>query len=239
MVRRERQLGLDLRSSKRGGRRSGAGRKPALVNPAMPHRKRTHDGRSPVHVTMRVVDGVGSLRQRDYFLALRAATKVAGRRADFRIVHMSIQRTHVHMIVEADSQRSLSTGLQAFTISTARRINQAWSAQHGPRRRGQVLQDRYHARPLASPRDVRNTIRYCLNNWLHHSEDRNTTWPVDLYSSAPTYTDWRDPLSLALPASYHPLVVRSPRTWLLRCWRKYHPPLSFTDVPGHRARPPG
>lgn len=95
------------------------------------------------------------------------------------------------------------------------------------------MHDRYHARMLRSPRDVRNTIRYCLNNWRHHSEDRQLPWPVDLYSSGPVYTGWRETVTLVLPSSYQPLVVRSPQTWLLRRWTDYHPPISVTDIPGH------
>ena len=60
------QLPLDL--PKWGGRRKGAGRPrtrphPGLIGPGVPHLKReTFPARIPVHVTVRVVPGVGYLR---------------------------------------------------------------------------------------------------------------------------------------------------------------------------------
>src|SRR3712207_9325784 len=57
---------------------------------------------------------------RSYF-AVREATIVTARREDFRIVHLSIQRDHIHLIVEAASKRALSTGVRGFSISAARR----------------------------------------------------------------------------------------------------------------------
>ena len=44
-----------------------------------------------------------------------------------RIVQLSIQGTHVHLIVEADSKRALSTGMKAFQVSAAKHINAAVS----------------------------------------------------------------------------------------------------------------
>jgi len=59
-----------------------------------------------------------------------------------------------------------------FSISAARQINEAISARRGDRGTGEVIGDRYHARPLTSPRAVRNTLAYVLNNYRHHGEDQ-------------------------------------------------------------------
>src|SRR6185503_722709 len=95
-----------------------------------------HDPRHPVHVTLRVVGSVEGLRRRDIYLGLREATIVTAKREDFRIVHMSIQRDHIHLIVEADSKDSLSQGVRGFSISAARQINKAITARGGHRRSG-------------------------------------------------------------------------------------------------------
>jgi putative transposase len=146
-----------------GGKRRGAGRKPKGHRPGARHDVRPeHDRRNPVHVTIRVVGSVDGLRRRDMYLALREATIVTAKRADFRIVHMSIQRDHVHLIVEADHKDALSKGIRGFSISAARQINRAITARGGERRTGRVISDRFHARPLTSPRAVRNTLAYVL-----------------------------------------------------------------------------
>ncbi|HSR96788.1 MAG TPA: hypothetical protein VLM79_07060, partial [Kofleriaceae bacterium] len=58
--------------------------------------------RNPVHVVLRVVSAVGNLRRRLTYKAVREATLTTARREDFRIVHLSIQRNHLHLLVEAD-----------------------------------------------------------------------------------------------------------------------------------------
>jgi len=96
-----------------GGKRPNAGRKPKGNRAGAPHEKRPeHNPRHPVHVTIRVVGNVGGLGRRDVYLALREATIVTARREDFRIVHMSIQRDHLHLIVEADDKAALSRGVR-------------------------------------------------------------------------------------------------------------------------------
>ena len=153
---------------------------------------------------------------------------------------MSIQRDHIHLIVEADSKAALSSGMRGFSISAAKQINKAFTARGGDRRTGRVFSDRYHARPLTSPRAVRNTLAYLLCNWRHHGEDQGPlarTWRVDPYSSGALFPGWKElegsPCFWPLPAKYLPLIVFRPRTWLLCNWSKFHPLISVREVPGH------
>jgi REP element-mobilizing transposase RayT len=223
-----------------GGKRRGAGRKPKGTRAGARHKARPkHNPHHPVHVTIRVVGNVNGLRRHDTYLALREATIVTAKREDFRIVHMTIQRDHIHLIVEADSRSALSRGVQGFSISAARQINKAITARGGDRRTGKVISDRFHAHPLTSPRAVRNTVAYCLNNWRHHGEDRTPlarTWKVDPFSSGPLFFGWKElegsPVLWPLRPTYHPLIVWRPRTWLLRSWDQRHPLISLYEVPG-------
>jgi REP element-mobilizing transposase RayT len=224
-----------------GGKRRGAGRKPKGKRSSERHETRPeHDLRHPVHVTIRIVGSISGLRRRDLYLALREATIVTAKRQDFRIVHMSIQRDHLHLIVEADRKESLSKGVQGFSISAARQINKAITARGGGRRTGKVISDRFHARALTSPRAVRNTVAYVLNNWRHHGEDRarfTRTWNVDPFSSGAMFFGWKEredsPVLWPLPPTCSPLLVWRPRTWLLQSWDKFHPLISVHEVPGH------
>ena len=224
-----------------GGRRKGAGRPPKGKGASERHQTRPpHDGRNPVHVTIRVVGAVTPLRRTDIYQALRDATITTGRRESFRIVHMSIQGNHVHLIVEAEDRESLSKGVWGFSVSAAKCINTAISKRTGTKRRGQVIADRYHARPLKTPREVRHAIRYVLNNWRHHRYDRAPfarTWKVDPFSSGVVFPDWKElegsPWLYKIPPTYDPLFVRRPRTWLLaKGWQQYHPLISVYEVPG-------
>ena len=224
-----------------GGKRPGAGRKPKGAGAGARHVARPeHDPRHPVHVTTRIVGSVGGLRRKDTYLAIREATIVTARREDFRIVHMSIQHDHLHMIVEAESKTALSRGMRGFSISAARQINKAITARGGDRRTGRVIGDRFHARPLTSPRAVRHALAYALNNWRRHSEDRAPfarEWKVDPFSSGPLFFGWKElegtPFLWPLRPTYQPLIVLRPRTWLLaRGWQQHHPLISTHEVPG-------
>src|SRR5262245_8677171 len=114
---------VEMRFRTHGGKREGAGRKPKGRQAGAAHEKRPEpDARHPVHVTIRVVGSAAGLRKRDMYLALREATIVSAKREDFRIVHMSIQRDHVHLIVEAERKDALSKGVRGFSISAARQI---------------------------------------------------------------------------------------------------------------------
>src|ERR1043166_8974964 len=82
---------------RRGGKRRGAGRKPSGMRAGERHEARP-DFKSyhGLHVVMRVVPAVGSLRRRDMYKAIRNASIAAARSERFRIVHASLQRSHVH-----------------------------------------------------------------------------------------------------------------------------------------------
>src|SRR4051812_27494612 len=226
---------------KRGGKRRGAGRKPRGARAGSPHCKRPElNARHPVHVVLRAIAAVGSLRRRFTYKAVREATLTTARREDFRIVHVSIQRTHVHLLVEADDKKALAAGMQGFQISAAKHLNAAISkGRPGPRRRGTVFPDRYHAEIITSPTQARHALRYVLGNWRKHEEDRRqpmSEWNIDWFSSAAMFPGWSDydedeHFLWKGPDTYDPLVVYLPMTWLLREGWKKAGPISCRDVP--------
>lgn len=228
----------------RGGKRRGAGRKAKGRRASERHETRpVHQARHPVHVVLRVVAAVGSLRRRSAYRAIREATITTALRGDFRIVHLSIQRNHLHLIVEADRKEALASGMQGFQISAAKHLNaEIGKANRGPRRRGTVFPDRYHAEVITSPRHARHTLAYVINNWRKHDEDRAEvarSWRIDPYSSGVMFPDWREridqPFLWRGPATYDPLFVRQPQSWLLREGWKKHGLISFCEVPSRPA----
>ncbi|HEX4384384.1 MAG TPA: transposase [Myxococcales bacterium] len=185
----------------RGGARKGAGRArtrphPGLEGPGVPHLPRPEfAARYPLHVTYRVVPGVGHLRSHRFVQAIQTSLKAAAEHLGMRVVHYSIQSNHLHLLIEAEGADALSRGMQGLSIRMARRVNAAC------KRHGKVFVDRYHAVILKSPRQVANARRYVLENHRHHTREH-----------LPTH--WRDPLSTARA----PLAT--PATWLLRDgWR--------------------
>jgi REP element-mobilizing transposase RayT len=198
------QLGLKL--PEWGGAREGAGRPrtrphPGLNGPGVPHLRRAEfAARNPVHVTMRVVPGVGYLRAHSRRKEIESALREAAERYGVRIVHYSIQGNHLHLLVEAEDQRALSRAMQGLAIRLAKRLNRL------THRSGTVFADRYHARSLTSRREVANAVRYVLGNYRHHTREHLPP-------------RWDDPCATRASA---PLAA--PRTWLLRVGWRAEPP---------------
>src|SRR4029078_11665792 len=173
----------------RGGKRRGAGRPPKGARAGAPHKERPFlNARYPVHVTLRAIGAVGNLRRRCVYQAIREATLTTARRENFRICHLSIQRNNVHLIVGASDKSALAAGIQGFQISAAKHLNAAISkGRQGPRRRGSVFPDRYHAEIITTPTQARHALNYVISNWRKHREDRTDatrSWKIDWFSTA-------------------------------------------------------
>jgi putative transposase len=199
---------LELRPRTWGGRRPGAGRRPSGQKVGVPHRLRPpHHGRHPVHVTLRAQRVLPSLRGEQVFPALRRALGMSSRNA-FRIVHFSVQADHVHLMVEAEDRHALSRGLQGLAIRLAKAVNRALE------RRGAVWGDRYHARALRTPSEVRTALVYVLQNCRKHGCGGDGFDPC---SSAAWFGGWTKPLPT--PQASPPVVAA--RTWLVTVgWRR-------------------
>ena len=220
------QLDLDLK--RRGTRapamkRRGRPKKARAVGERVPapHVKREAfvKGRA-LHVTLRTLKVAKNLRRMDAYQAVRLAARVVLARSAFRLVHFSIQSNHIHLIVEADSQRELANGVRAFSISVAKSLN----AKLG-RPRGTVFADRYHARTLMNPTAARNAIRYVLNNWLHHRDgDHAPATAVDPYSSGASFLGWKElagTQQFERPDGFERVSTAAPVLWLTReGWRR-------------------
>ena len=207
-----------------GGRRCGAGRKPGLGRPTMPHDRRPeHQARQPVQVTLRVVANAPSLRSSTVFPAVRRAISRSSKAA-FRVIHFSAQQDHAHLIVEAESRAALRSGVQGLAIRIALAVNKLLG------RRGRLWGDRYHARALETPREVRASMVYVLLNFRKHLRAPPA---VDPRSSGAHFDGWARRLARASGAS----PVRPPSTWLGRFgWLRGGGPIDVREHPAGTAR---
>jgi putative transposase len=159
---------------------------------------------------MRVRSDIPSLRADDLFPAVREALAAASKPA-FRVVHFSVQSNHLHLFVEGSDKRALAMGLRGLSIRVARAINRALG------RTGRVWSDRYHARALRTPREVRHGLVYVLMNFRKHV--RHQPSGLDPCSSASWFDGFRDPV-VDRPSGEPP--VAAPRSWLAGVgWRRH------------------
>jgi putative transposase len=208
-----------------GGARKGAGRKPR-GRPSMPHvPRRKIDPRYPVQVTIRATPGLPSLRSPRVFGALRRA--IARASVDrFRVIHFSIQQDHGHFIVEGDEARRARGGVHGLAIRLALAVNRVLG------RKGKVVGDRYHARPLTTPRQMRASMVYVLLNFRKHLRAPAC---IDPRSSGPHFSGWHHAAPAATDVA--PATVR-PDTWMARVgWRRAGGPLRVDEQPAVVRRP--
>jgi REP element-mobilizing transposase RayT len=221
-----------ISTKRRGGARPNAGRKRSPFRKYDPsHAKRPElSFKHAVHVMLRALPDVPRLRQRAGYEAIRAVLFHFLGGIDFRVVHISIQYNHVHLIVEAANKQALRRGMQRFAIRAARELNARF------KRRGKVFAFRYQSKQIKTDRYARNVIAYVLNNWRRHGEDRYTgqqSMPFDQFSSAGSFPGWwlRNGLRPPEPG----LPVSPPQTQLLIFdWQLYGLVDPF-EVPGHIA----
>lgn len=208
---------IEMKLNGHGGRREGAGRKPSSKRPPVHHVKRPKvPKRSPAHVTLRVRLDVPSLRSRRFIREFQARLRKGCERGDFRVCHYSIQRDHVHLVIETIGKEALGRGMKSVGIRLARTVNRVFG------RVGPVLFGRYHLRVLRTPREVRNALAYVLLNARKHWRQRKGSAPpvvLDVASSGAWFDGWKRPPPSAEPTASSP--VARPRYWLLReGWRR-------------------
>ena len=208
----------------RGGKRKGAGRKPVGERAGVPRRQREEIKRLvPCHVTVKLLAGLPSLRQEKERVVVMRALQGVQEGLGLAVVHYSIQRNHIHLIVEVASREALARGMQGLLVRMARGLNRLWG------RRGPVVADRFHSRLLLSPREVWNALVYVLNNVLKHGGRLLALAGLDRFASGWWFGGWRE----VRAREFGPLTPVAPAmTWLLReGWRRYGL-ISFRAVPG-------
>jgi hypothetical protein len=153
-------------------------------------------------------------------------------RGEFRVVHYSIQKDHLHLIVEAAGRDALGNGMKSIGSRLARAVNRVFD------RSGPALSGRYHVRALRTPREVRNAIAYVLLNARKHWRERYGSEPpvrLDEASSGRWFMGWRR--SLGAPTGGDGArEVALARSWLLRTGWRRHGLVDPGEVPGPSSR---
>ena len=139
-----------------------------------------------------------------------------------------MQSNHLHLLVESADALALARALKGLAVRLARCINRKVG------RRGQVFSERYHARALKTPREVRHALIYVLRNHHRHPTGPGRPAAFDAFSSAAYFEGFttrvlRWPRYGFVPPKESP-VARA-ETWLLRHgWRRLGL-IGFRDAP--------
>ena len=166
-------------------------RSPAAAREHLPTRR----GRVPhstrpevsggVHVVQRIARGLPELRTPRLLRVFERCFRAAKEKEGFALTHYSVQRDHLHLVVEAKDRHSLARGMQALSIRVAKQLNSHWHR----RGKGRVFAERYFATALTSWQQIWRTIRYVLSNGRKHGTWTEKDRP-DPFSSGPWFTQW-------------------------------------------------
>ncbi len=197
--------------------------RPAKKSGHLGHRPRPAlASKFPVHVTLKVRPAAPYLRRGVCFRTIRGAF-VAGRAKDgFRLVHFTVQGNHLHFICEAADKERLARGMQGLAILIAKRLNSKLG------RKGKLFAQRYHARILRTPTEVRNALIYVLNNARRHDARLAPDW-VDPLSSAAFFDGWRLPY-YDRQSRDGPPPVEPAHTWLLTTGWRFRGLIAFDEI---------
>ena len=209
--RKERFVQPDLPFKNLGGPREGAGRKPKGLKAGVKHRPRgALASRHPVHVTLRLRSDLATLRKKGEYAVLLSCFEKGRERFGFRLVEYSVQKNHLHLLVEAKGREALSRGMQGLMIRVAKGLNRFWG------RKGRVFADRFHDRVLKTPKEVRSALVYVLHNAKKHG--LRMKLGMDYFSSGAWFGGWKEPFTLRGQACE---ACSGAKTWLLGVgWRK-------------------
>lgn len=211
-----------------GGKRRGAGRK--NQSGKVSHSKREKvDFKRPLHLTLKVRDPKWSLRCGEIAAAFKNSAKGA-QKFGLRILHYSLLKDHIHILVEARNNEDLARGMRSFGARMGKAIRKIVGG------RGAIFKGRFHLRVVTNPTQMRNTLAYVLQNFSKHTR---LLKHVDAYSSAPYFGQWRklfgrgagpilDGLSRPPPL---PDFLCAPVSWLAReGWRRARGPALSAGV---------
>jgi hypothetical protein len=161
----------------------------------------------------------------------------AGLRFGFRLVHYSVQNTHLHLIGEAENERSVGRAMKGLGVRIARGLNALLG------RRGTVIAERYHLRIVRDARQARRTLAYVLNNLRRHMAQSGRALPhdyLDECSSAAAFDGWAHGLRSCTqecrardPCKDLPLGVHPPTCRLLQNEWRAAGRIDPWTVPGH------
>src|SRR5436190_12645840 len=93
-----------------------------------------------VHVVFRILLGLPSLRTPRTYRVLERAFRAANEKSGFALLEYSVQQDHLHLLVQATSEKKLARAMQGFAIRVAKALNRFWRG-----RLGSVFADRYFA----------------------------------------------------------------------------------------------
>lgn len=209
------QTKLNLYQGKRGGRRPGSGRN-RIKSKGVAHRPReTICSRTPMHINFKYKTYI---KNKDCLRLLKRAILNA-RSHGLRVLHFSLQTNHIHLIVEADDNGTLTTGMRSLTVTFAKGL-----------KKGQVQIERYHLHVLRALRETKNAIHYVIFNQQKHEKKKTSN--IDEFSSILSLPNALKIIKRFSQAAAMTITIKHIEIWNLDRGKSYLARTAETDLVG-------
>ncbi|MES2526445.1 MAG: hypothetical protein V4598_05135 [Bdellovibrionota bacterium] len=160
------QTRFRLNGASWGGLRENAGRR-RIHSRGVSHRNREKVSlRTPLHINFKYQSPV---RNKDTLKLLKRAIQNA-RSHGLLVLHFAFETNHIHLIVSAFDNQTLTRAMRSLTITIAKGL-----------KRGRIQLERYHLHVLKTAKEVKHAVHYVLFNRQKH--ERGTYSRIDDYSS--------------------------------------------------------
>lgn len=157
---------LSLLNRKRAGR-------PPVNDAGIRHTSRPVISKpASLHLTIKVKRNKADIKNKAVLAILKKAILNA-RLKGLKVIHYSLEFDHVHLLIEADNNKILGKGMQAFGVTLAKAINKLW------RLGGGVYKHRYHFRRITGSKDLRNVMNYIFKNGVKHKTAKSIINPFN------------------------------------------------------------
>jgi REP element-mobilizing transposase RayT len=129
----------------------------------VPHRKREKlPAKTPIHATIKIRSNiVQTLRNKIVFKKISKAI-LRARVQGLRIIHFTVQKDHLHLLIETHNNKELAKGMQALGISLAKSLKNLTKVK------GPIYKERYHLHILKTVQEIKNVKAYILGNAHKH-----------------------------------------------------------------------
>ena len=126
-----------------------------------PHERRG-ELRGVVHVGVKLLEGLPSLRRGKEYRVLEGCFRKGKERFGCKLVHFGVMSNHVHLIVVVEEEGEVSRFMQGLAVRVAKGLNRLW------RRKGTVFAERFFARAASGWKQMKRLFHYVLCNARKH-----------------------------------------------------------------------
>jgi len=141
----------------------------------------------PLHVTVKFnKNEIRCLRNKLFYREIRKSFRCL-RAKGVRLIEFSVQKDHIHFLLESGNKLVLGKAMRALSISLSKRFSLLLN------RKIKALKNRYHLHILNTLKELKNARQYILNNSAKHASTTNSD---DLYFSRADFTIFKPSIDL-------------------------------------------